>query len=271
MRRPLDPFSARILWRVAWAIFGISVMFMLAPGIDRWVSRQVSSPETGFFWSHLGLWQPVRDLVVISVAAVAVAALATLAARLLWPRRRGIMRVGTALYLVASLALVPGLLVNGVLKDNWGRPRPIHLAEFQDPPSLAPDLEFQPVWVMSGQCPANCSFVSGEASAAMVLVALVPLAAPRRRRAALAAALAWGVLVGAMRVIQGGHFLSDVLLAGLLTYLAVGLLHRGLRSHPPGWLGERALVRGLTALHTFLTRRGRGSPEDREDRSVRSG
>lgn len=271
MQRPLDPFCPSILWRVAWAIFCVSVVFMLAPEFDRWVSRQVSSPETGFFWARLGLWQPVRDLVVISVAAVAVTALATLVARLIWPRRRGIMRVGTALYLVASLALVPGLLVNGVLKDNWGRPRPIHLAEFQDPPSLAPDLEFQPVWVMSAQCPANCSFVSGEASAAMVLVTLVPLVGPHCRRAALVAALAWGGLVGAMRVIQGGHFLSDVLLAGLLTYLAVGLLHRWLRSHPPGWLSERALVTGATILHTFLTRRGRGSPDDREDRSVRSG
>ncbi|MCA8933959.1 MAG: phosphatase PAP2 family protein [Rhodospirillaceae bacterium] len=271
MRPPLDPFAPRLLWRVAAAIFWVSVLFMLAPGIDRWVSRQLSSPETGFFWADLGVWRLVRDLVVISVAAVAVAALATLAARLLWPRRRGIMRVGTALYLVASLALVPGLLVNGVLKDNWGRPRPIHLAEFRDPPALAPDLEFQPVWVMSDQCPANCSFVSGEASAAMVLVALVPLVAPRRRRAALAAALAWGGLVSAVRVIQGGHFLSDVVLAGLLTYLAVGLLHRWLRSHPPNWLEERALVRRVAALHTFLTRPGRGSTEGREDRSVSSG
>ena len=35
-----------------------------------------------------------------------------------------------AVFLVLSLLLGPGLLVNVILKDNWGRPRPGSVVEF---------------------------------------------------------------------------------------------------------------------------------------------
>ena len=253
MTGPDYPFSPTRLWLVALAGFWISVVFLLAPDIDRRVSGLVSTPEAGFFWAGHWLGLLVRDLVVVSVAAVAVLALATLLGKLAAPRRTPLLTIQTSLYLLSCLILVPGLLVNAVLKDHWGRPRPVHLAEFQDPPSGPDGAVFQPIWLISDQCAANCSFVSGEASAGFVMVALVPLVVAHRRRAALVVALCWGAIVSAARVVQGGHFLSDVLLAGVLTVLAVGGLYWAILRRPPGWLREPALTDRLIRARCRLT------------------
>lgn len=121
-----------------------------------------------------------------------------------------------------------------MLKDNWGRARPSHTVEFGGKKTFTPAL------IISNQCDHNCSFVCGHAAMAFTPVALAFVLRPRRqRRWALAAGLGFGGLVGVVRIIEGGHFLSDVLFAGLLVYgvswgLAVILLPRSstLRSLP---------------------------------------
>ena len=46
--------------------------------------------------------------------------------------------------IVLTIALGPGLLVNGILKDYWGRPRPAEISNFGG------DKEFRPVWKPGG-------------------------------------------------------------------------------------------------------------------------
>ena len=147
----------------------------------------------------------------------------------LQPRGRSV------LFLALGLALGPGLLVNVILKDNWGRPRPLQVQQFGGP------LEFRPWYKTDGACPKNCSFVSGETSGAFWLVAPASLAPGPLRLPAVALALGVGVLTGVLRVAFGGHFPSDVLFAGLLTLLIVALLRmilikpakQGLRGDDP--------------------------------------
>ena len=66
------------------------------------------------------------------------------------------------------------------------------------------------------QCVDNCSFPSGHGSLGFWVTALAFLAPPRWRKAALTAALAFGVVVGVVRIAQGGHFLSDVVFSAIL-------------------------------------------------------
>src|SRR5205807_2428943 len=73
----------------------------------------------------------------------------------------------------------------------------------------------------------NCAFVAGDAAAGYFLLAFA-LLARRRRALAIAGALAAGTALGAVRVIQGGHFLSDVVFAGWFVGGVVWLLHHGL-------------------------------------------
>ena len=124
------------------------------------------------------------------------------------------------IFLALSLALGPGLLVNVVLKEHSGRPRPVQTQE------MGGKWEFRPWYRFDGQCERNCSFVSGEAASAFWTVAPAMLAPPPVRPVAVAGALLFGAATAALRMAFGGHYLSDVLLAGLFTLLIVLILYR---------------------------------------------
>lgn len=126
----------------------------------------------------------------------------------------------STLFLILSLALGPGILINFVLKDHWGRPRPATIAQFGGPNAFYPPV------LPGGPCPKNCSFPSGHASLAFWAVAPAALTAARWRRKAVAAALAYGLIIGTIRIAEGGHFLSDVLYAGLITCAVTHILYK---------------------------------------------
>ena len=123
--------------------------------------------------------------------------------------------------IVLAIMLGPGLLVNGVLKPLWGRPRPAQAELFGG------SRPYQPWW-QPGHRGSGRSFPSGHAAMGYVLV-LGTCLVPRRRSAwlrglVLGGALAYGSLLGATRIIQGGHFLSDVLWSGSLMCFLVATL-----------------------------------------------
>ena len=144
--------------------------------------------------------------------------LAALGRRLGWTRRGPDRRA--TLFLLASLALGPGLLVNGLLKEVSHRPRPYQSAEFGGP------WAFRPYETFDGDCRRNCSFVSGEAAASAWTLAPALLAPPPLRPLAVAAALVFTAATAILRMAFGGHYLSDCLLAALFTFLIVLGLHR---------------------------------------------
>ncbi len=121
-----------------------------------------------------------------------------------------------SLFIILLLALGPGLLVNVILKNHLGRPRPQELTEFGG------RQQFVQFW-QSGPTKHNSSFPSGHASIAFFLMA--PWFIFRNRRRSLGWSFLWlgtgfGLLVGMARIMQGGHFLSDVLWAGGLVYIS---------------------------------------------------
>ena len=120
-----------------------------------------------------------------------------------------------ALFVVAFLALGPGLIVNTVFKDHWGRPRPADIVQFGG------TEVFRPFWSPGGQGQGR-SFPSGHAAIGFFVLApffVFRKTSPGRARRALAAGLLYGALMGLARMIQGGHFLTDVIWSGILVYL----------------------------------------------------
>ena len=124
----------------------------------------------------------------------------------------------TTLYIILCVAIGPGLLVNEAFKNNWGRARPVQIEQFGGVKKYSPPL------TPSNQCPKNCSFTSGDASVGFVLVALAFLAR-KRRGFLILLAMSTGLLIGFIRMVQGAHFLSDVLYSGILVYGSARLLH----------------------------------------------
>ncbi len=113
-------------------------------------------------------------------------------------------------FLTVCLLLGPGLIVNIILKDNsLGRPRPQNITHFSG------ELSYVPAFHYSGECRKNCSFVSGHASIGFYLMALAWI---RKSKKWLVYGTLLGLAVGFVRMIQGGHFLSDVIFAGWITY-----------------------------------------------------
>ncbi len=89
------------------------------------------------------------------------------------------------------------------------------------------------------------------------------MAPPQWRAAAYAAAIAYGTAVGLLRMAFGGHFASDVIFAGVVTFLIVwivhGLIYRWPRTRLPegaveGWLARAGLrLRGQRSAPAAAT------------------
>lgn len=123
-----------------------------------------------------------------------------------------------ALYFLLFIIIGPCLLVNAVLKDHWGRPRPCQVAVFGG------TKQYLPVWEM-GTSGEGKSFPCGHAAAGFTLISpyfLLRRRNPRAARAFLLLGLGYGTLMGIGRMTQGGHYLSDVISAGVICYM-VGL------------------------------------------------
>lgn len=200
-------------------------LFLAWPGLDLAASTWLHVPGKGFVLARHPVFDLVHDYVgLLSWGLLLGALLLWLASwwRGLpddWPRKLAGKR-RAAVFIMLTQLLGPGLMVNTVLKDNWGRARPVHLVEFGG------QAQFSPAWVPSEQCPKNCSFVCGDASVGFGLLALAFVA--RRPRPWLVLAVALGGALGLMRMAQGGHFLSDVVFSFYVVYFTAWLLHRWL-------------------------------------------
>ena len=161
------------------------------------------------------------------------------------------------LFLLWSLVLGPGLLVNVILKDHWGTAASEHDLAFRRRQPVRPGLGDQRL------LQPQLSFVSGEASTAAWLVGLAVLLPRRWRPAGVAVTGVYAALIGANRIAFGGHFLSDVLLSFGLTFLVMALLYRLFVERPPAALADTVLETKLTGIGMWLRRRERSSPGKR--------
>ena len=155
-------------------------------------------------------------IALVTCIGTVVAALVTRMLRL--PQR--VIPGRVVLFLVGALALGPGLLVNGILKEHWHRPRPVHVTEFGG------NMPYVDWWNPGGSCERNCSFVSGEVASAAWMFAPAMLAPPQWRIAAFAGASIFTFVISLSRMAAGGHFFTDALFAALLMTALIWAMHR---------------------------------------------
>jgi lipid A 4'-phosphatase len=123
----------------------------------------------------------------------------------LWKRNLWEVDGKKVAYLFLVLIVGAGVIVNLVLKDNFGRARPRDVVEFGGAKI------YTPPFVVSGECGKNCSFSSGEAAAGFFALALAR--ALSRRRVLLLAGFSFGALASFCRIAGGAHFLSDTVVS----------------------------------------------------------
>src|ERR1700737_1343732 len=168
----------------------VGLVFAVWPQLDLKLAALFFDAQHGGFWrSYDPFYLFARDASTWVIALVAAPAGLAIAMKFVRPQRALLIPGRAIVLMLLSLALAPGVLANLVLKEHWGRPRPIDVAEFGG------DEHFRPWWDPRGDCPKNCSFIAGEPSGAFWTMA------------------------------PGAHFFSYVAFAGVLAFLVIWIAH----------------------------------------------
>ena len=214
-----------VLWRLFGATALIYLLFAFWPQIDIYTSGLFLQADGSFWLVKSAMAEDLRLTIWYGSVALALGAMVMLIVSLL---RGANAQTSWRLWAFVTVLYVtgPGLLVNVILKQHWGRARPASVVEFGG------DRLFTPPFEIADQCASNCSFVSGEAasSAAMAIVLAILFArhvAKPKRIAFIGLLAAIFVLASGMRVASGRHFLSDVVFAGLFMLIVARLTYRG--------------------------------------------
>lgn len=211
----------------ATIVFGVlaAILFVAVPQIDLAAAHIFYVGENKFVMSGspiIDAWlRSTRALARIVVVALAVGLILSLVLR------RAILGLDWRRYvfLLLCFAVGAGIVANALFKENWGRARPSQIVEFGG------EKKFTPAFVITDQCPRNCSFVSGDSAFAFGTLGFALLAGRHRRYVLVA--LAFGLIVGVGRMLTGNHFLSDIIFSGVFTVLSVLILERLLLPRAP--------------------------------------
>lgn len=204
-----DPWFARLYHLTLVATLVTVCLFAALPGLDLAISGLAYRGEGHFALASVPMAQMVNNLLrmLLNLAGWSVLLLAIglrLAGLRPWIGRRNLE------FAAFVLAVGPGLIVNGLLKETVGRARPADVTAFGGERVFTPLLQF------TDQCVTNCSFTSGEvgmtAACVMIVLVLCWHHLPKGwRAAALAAGVALVWLSITLRVGLGRHFMSDAL------------------------------------------------------------
>lgn len=218
LANPLIATSAAAVW------FILLLQFRLAPQLDLAIARWFFDPAacaankwasgvgcSGFPLYDTTIGHGIRAILQPVPTILGIVVLVVLVADLWRGRRWNDAGVRLKAVLVSTLVIGPALIVNGLLKPFWGRPRPWMTQEFGG------QFTFVEAGSKAGLCPSNCSFVSGEASSAgwLMCIALL-LAVHRYFRSAFAVGVVAIVMAG-LRVAYGAHYFSDAVLGFTMT------------------------------------------------------
>ncbi len=220
MSPPVDrPGLASLLWGTVIG-FGVAVLGATLLNLDLSLAQHYYDPTLapGWFLQDSEPWESLYRYGNYPALLLAFGALLGWGGSYLLPAWRHYRR--SCLIVVCVVALAPGVLVNGILKPLWGRPRPAQVALFGGAQPYRP-------WWQPGGPGAGHSFPSGHAAMGYVLMVsslVIRPTRPGRSRLLLVAALAYGTLLGWTRIVQGGHFLCDVLWSGGVTALTIACL-----------------------------------------------
>ena len=212
--------AASRLWLYAVSAgVAAGILFTIVPALDLLAARYFFDSEGRFAgdsgWA--GLFRNLFRTVFFLTALLAVTGLVrTIAFERTW---LGLDKARW-LYLALCLAAGPGLVANVAFKNEWGRARPVQITEFGGSKTFSPPL------TPSDQCATNCSFVSGEASSIFAVFFAAAFLFRKKSSTLIRTGVAAGAAAGLVRMAQGGHFLSDVIFAGVFMALTAVILDR---------------------------------------------
>jgi lipid A 4'-phosphatase len=219
-----DALYRRLVLATLVATVLVMAVFGTVPRLDLAISGAMRDGQ-GQFWAAEGAGIPLLNMLIrrsCEAVAVSICLLALLAVILRVRLQSGLRNW---LFVAGTVLLGPGVIVNLLFKDFVGRARPETVIEFGG------TARFSPMMQLSDQCASNCSFSSGEvALSAALMFCLLALTFGRLCRARFrwlfTVALAFVLLVMALRVGLGRHFASDAASSVLVSAASALLFYR---------------------------------------------
>jgi membrane-associated phospholipid phosphatase len=198
----------------------LSALFVSFPGIDLAVSRLFYVEGQGFPAAQITALNTFRAFGQYFPLTLTIVLVIGLLLKLIYPSRPSLFPPRFTLYFASLFLLGPALMVNGIFKPFFDRPRPRSIIEFGGTDT------FVHAWALGGDFFDDRSFVSGETA---VVVCLIPLTffVPVVWRTCVFWLLSlFAALTALNRMAFGAHFLSDVLIAaGLMVMLSIALAY----------------------------------------------
>jgi membrane-associated PAP2 superfamily phosphatase len=200
----------------------VGVVFGLRPDLDLKLAGLFFDPERGGFWrAYDPPYLRARDAATWVITLVAMPAVVALAFKLIRPQRPLLIPGRAVVLMLVTLALAPGVVATSCSRSTGaGRGPSTYRVRGHE--------HFRPWWDPRGDCPKNCSFVAGEPSGAFWTLAPAAVVPQQWRALAYGAALTFGAAVGLLRMVAGAHFFSDVVFAGVFSFLVIWLVHGSL-------------------------------------------
>lgn len=232
-RLPRDPVSNTDGMAVHWSRHIVLILDFLLPALilaaGTWLIRargldlrfQSAFHAGGGNWigNHIQLFDFIYKYGTLPALIVSITGLVVFVAGFFSHNLAQWRRSG--LFLALVMLLGPGLLVNAVFKEYWGRPRPNQLALYDGNFAYEAPLTIDPV--STGE-----AFPSGHASMGFYFFALYFIFRGRKKNLTawtFSLTLLYGFGMGLVRMAQGGHFLSDVLWSGGMVWFSCALLY----------------------------------------------
>lgn len=194
------------------------VFFSFFPNVDLWFSSFFYEEGKGFIYRDNPITVFFYDAIVVLIYTVIFGIVLTTIIKKIRPDYLAYITYRNLAFLFFALILVPGIIIHWGFKDNWGRARPVNIEQYGGNDKYTPFYEIK-------EKKENKSFMSGHVSAAFYFASFAYLATGRRRKLIYSSTLILGTITGLVRVMQGGHFLSDVVFTGLLTLIIIHLLY----------------------------------------------
>lgn len=204
---------SRLIWQATLPLLALLLITPWSAELDRWMShlfyQQGHFHQNDYWdwWFHYGLW-PAWGVAGFGVVGWLFS--------FFWPTYRK-WRV-YFVFLFLTLGVGSGVIVHGLFKEHWGRPRPKQTIEFggQQPfrPYYSPNFFHSPE--------PSKSFPCGHCSMGFYFFGLIFLG--RHLGWSWLVYLGWllGIGLGGMlsltRLAQGGHFFSDTIVSAIVMW-----------------------------------------------------
>jgi len=197
--------STAIFWLTDLDIRAAAIFYHPDNSLDPW------------YEANDALWNFFYNAAPVITATAAIGGVAVIIGSSVWSRM-STYRIYAAL-VVLTLVVGPGILINAVFKDHWGRPRPRQIQ------TLGGDQVYVPPLMMGKK---GKSFPAGHSSVGFALCTFWLIWRRRQpwlAKGALLVALVVGGMMGIGRMAAGGHFLSDVMWSAYLTLFAALMVY----------------------------------------------